>query len=119
MSLVVNYNPGRLDRRVSLQTKVESRDAAGGVVETWSDLAANVPAEKNPPRTGRLYAAEQKIAESNTVFRIRYRTDVVAFMRLIHGLATYEIAGDPIEVGRAQYLDLECRALAQPTQNAA
>jgi SPP1 family predicted phage head-tail adaptor len=118
MSLI-SYNPGRMDRRVSLQSKATTRDAAGGPVVAWSTLASEVPAEKNPPRVGRLYAAEAKLSEANTIFRIRYRTDVMAFMRLVHGSATYEITGDPIEVGRAQFMDLACRALNQPTANAA
>lgn len=116
--LISNYNPGRLDRRITLQSSASARDAAGGTVLTWSSLATSVPAEKNPPRGGRMFAAEAKHQEASTIFRIRYRTDVTAFMRLIHGAATYEIT-HLVEVGRAQFLDLECRALDQPTQNAA
>lgn len=38
---------GRLNRIVTIQQRAQSKDAEGGIVDTWSDFAANIWAERN------------------------------------------------------------------------
>jgi len=109
-----NTNPGRLDRRVTLQYAVLARDAAGGQVPTWYDLAT-VSAAKIPVRGARFYAAESKQFETLVGYRIRHRSGVAAGMRLVHGDDVLEIVAPPEEQGRRQYLDLTCRGIDQST----
>jgi SPP1 family predicted phage head-tail adaptor len=44
------------------------------------------------------------------VFRIRYRSDVTATMRLVESGKTYELVAPPVEIGRREGLDLMCAA---------
>lgn len=108
-----NSDPGQLDRRVQLLAPSTARDAAGGETITWSQFA-EVWAAKLPVSGGRMYGAEQKHSEASITYRIRHRTDVVAFQRLQDGDAVFEII-QPEELGRAHFMELPCRALDQNT----
>ncbi len=107
-----SIDPGRLDRRVSLQYPIESSDAVGGIATAWFEVA-EVWAAKRPLSGARLFAAEMKNALDLTVFRIRHRTDVASFWRLVHGDDVYEIVPPVEELGRRHFLDLTCRAVNQ------
>lgn len=106
-----NIDPGRLDRRVSLQMPLRTRDAAGGAITAWVD-AGSVWASKLPVGGGRMYAAEAKHFESSLVYRIRARPDVVAGWRLVHGDDVFEIVNVE-EQGRDHYIDLALRGIDQ------
>lgn len=110
MSLL-GYLPGRLDRRVNLFYPSNARDAGGGVVRTWN-LVSPVWAEYNPSTGRELQQAGQKLSMAQAIFRIRYRSDVTAIWRVTYDNSTYELVAPPVPVGRKQYLDLVCRALA-------
>jgi SPP1 family predicted phage head-tail adaptor len=114
MSLLTrgNIDPGKLDRRIVIQSPTTTRDAGGGVVRTWSTLAT-VWAERTFLSGGRLFAAAAKNSEATVLFRIRYLGTVRAFMRVVHGQATYEIVAPPVELGRRHLMELECRAINQ------
>src|SRR3972149_411724 len=97
---------GRLRHRVTIEEKVESRDAYGGERETWVEYA-EVWAEKSP-LVGREYLeARQMMAEVKTKIRIRYLAGVRAEMRGVDGSQTYEIISPPIDVeGRQRGIGL-------------
>ncbi len=109
-------NPGRLDRRVTLQSATTARNTVGDAVATWTNLAT-VWASKLPTSGGRMFAADAKHYEAALKYRIRHRTDTDAGMRLVHGDDTYEITAVS-EQGRKHYLDLELRAIDQTTGHA-
>lgn len=109
-------DPGRLDRRVTLQAPNVSTDAVGGPATTWDDVVT-VWAGKRPLSGARLFAAEMKNAIDLVVFRIRHRTDVTPFWRLVHGDDVYEIVPPTEELGRRHFLDLTCRAINQSVGN--
>ena len=71
-----------LDRRITVQSATEVRDAAGQPIETWADFAANLPAEYLPVSGGEQFEAQQRLATRRSRFRIRYRTDITRKMRL-------------------------------------
>ncbi|MDP4721322.1 MAG: phage head closure protein [Akkermansiaceae bacterium] len=95
-------NPGRLDRRITLQERTVTRDNTGGVVNTWADVTglwAQIPKE-----TG----AEGIIADADSStesrqFRIRFREIRTSHHRISYQSKTYDIkhAG---EEGRRDYL---------------
>lgn len=81
---------GELRHRCSLQCAQEVKGRGGSVVTTWLDVG-KVWAEIMIP-TGRVaVAADQLTAEITAEIRVRYRTDVTAGMRIVHGLMTYRI----------------------------
>ena len=104
-------DPGKLDRRVLLQTRAISQAPDGEINGSWNTVAT-VWAQKKNVSSARFFAAESKHAENLISFRIRWRADVQPFMRLVHGLATFEILGCD-EQGRQHYLDCICRAIDQ------
>ncbi len=81
---------GKLDQRIELQRRATSRDAAGGAVETWSTYgrawAAKAAASGRSATVG-----QQRVAEADTVFTIRYRTDLALMDRIIFRGAAYAI----------------------------
>lgn len=81
---------GDLRHRCSLQRSQEVKGRGGSIATTWLD-AGKVWAEITIP-TGRVaVAADQLTAEITAEIRVRYRADILAGMRIIHGLTTYQV----------------------------
>ena len=72
---------GKLNRKITLQIKTVIFDTDGYRTETWADVAT-VWAEMITTGGKELYAAQRMNDETNAVFRIRYRSDLNADMRL-------------------------------------
>ena len=85
---------GRLNRRITLQSATEVRDAYGQAVKTWADVAT-VWAEVMPLSGREREIASQTAAETNVKFRIRWRSDITADMRVVYGGRNYEIVEPP------------------------
>jgi len=66
-------NPGKMDRRIAIQRRTITQDAAGGNVETWS-LQANAWAEKVDQHGKESEIANADRAEDETQFRVRYKS---------------------------------------------
>ena len=101
---------GQLDRSIILQTNSASQSTTGEVSESWSTLAT-VWAKKIERGGREFHAAQQVNAETQVVFRIRHRTDVNAQVQISFDSVTYEIM-HVMEIGRAEGLDLLCKAQA-------
>lgn len=99
---------GRLDRRVSLQSRTLTQDAQGQNVETWSTLA-QVWARKVDAAGREYFAAQGVQAEANSVFEIRYRSDVTVLHRLVYDGLQHDIVRIE-EIGRREGQRLFCRA---------
>ncbi len=110
MKAFESTDPGKLDRRITLLSPVETRDAAGGAVTSWVNVAT-VWAEFTPQPGREIQQAGQKIALAAAMFRIRYRSDIGPKWRLMFGSTVYELTAPPVEVGRHVYLDLVALAL--------
>jgi len=98
---------GRLDRRITIQAPTVTKSASGAPVEGWADVAT-VWAAVNPKSGREYWSAQQRVAELDSVFRIRYRTGVTRQMRIAYGGEYYDIA-DVAEVGRREGLDILAR----------
>lgn len=103
---------GRLDKRVTIQTLVESSDGAGGQNRSWAAGALTVWASVEPG-TGREFAAAQQLQpELSHIVTIRYRTGITPKMRIKYmagGVTrTFSIHSlvDPLE--RHEQLQLYC-----------
>lgn len=81
---------GKYRHRVTLQSKAVTRDAMGGEVIVWSDVAtiwARVEA-----LTGRaLMAAQQAQSEVSGRILLRHRADIQPDWRVMHGADIYAI----------------------------
>ncbi len=84
-------NPGRLDRRIVIEQSTPAQDSSGQPVESWAELAT-VWAEVVPVGGSEIFQAKQFGAETVKKFRIRWRGDVTAKMRVVYDSANYDIA---------------------------
>jgi len=101
---------GRLRHRVEIQRQVSTIDTSGETVIAWQTVDT-VWAAIEPLSAKEFMAAQQMGSEISTRVTIRFRADVVASMRLLHGAAIYNIQGvlaDP-DSG-IEYLTLPCSA---------
>ena len=83
-------NPGKLDRRITLQVRVVSKDGAGGRVETWAD-SATVCAELVQARGSEATKADSDRYQTSQQFRIRYRALDPANYRILYKSRFYDI----------------------------
>ena len=99
---------GRLNRRCTLQSPSQSVDAIGQPTPGWTDVAtvwANIKVEKGMEHI----RANADTAVNKVSIRVRYRTDLTAAMRIVHGATVYAVnAVMPDEAGR-QYTDMVCQ----------
>lgn len=107
---------GEMDRRITIEQKVVTRDADYGTeVITWLLLAtvwANVqdvlPSKSDDVKNGLA------LATNRTRIRFRYRSDVNSSMRiLVHGASgaadrVMQIVGGPAEIGRRERTEVVC-----------
>lgn len=102
---------GKLRHLITIQHKVPTTGAMGTKVVTWANFLERVPAEYEPLRGRDFVAANQSQAELTAVFRIRYRSDIDADMRIVFDGEPFEIVGKPIDwKGRRQMLEIMCKA---------
>lgn len=99
---------GALDRRITLQERTDTRDAAGEPIPAWTTLdtvwAALIPL------TGReQFEAQQVNAQRPAKFQIRYRDDVTETMRISWDGEVWDINGIS-QIGRREGLELTCTA---------
>lgn len=100
---------GKLKHLVQLQQRSTTRDPnIGSEIVGWADVAT-VWAGFEPIRGREYYTAKQEHAETVARFTIRYRSDVVAEMRIVFQGKYYDIE-DVINVnGLNVFLELMTR----------
>lgn len=100
----------RLNRPVLIQQLVAGQDAAGQPVQTWTNLIATgdgkVWANIRHLSGVETIRAEAPTSAVKASIRIRYRTDVTAAMRVVHGSTTYEIRAVMPDAAGRQFVDL-------------
>lgn len=98
-------NPGKLDRRITLQVRVVSKDATGSRVETWAD-SATVCAELVQARGSEAVKADSDRYQTSQQFRIRHREINPADFRVYYKSRFYDIQS-VTEEGRRNSLLLD------------
>lgn len=98
--------PGKLDQRVTLQSKTRTTDNMGGAAETWSDFPSvpTVWAQVLPQRGSETVNGERVEALGRFTFVIRNRTDVSEADRIVWLSETYNIRHIERRGGRPLYL---------------
>lgn len=71
------FEPGHRDQVIAIQQLSESIDPdSGEPLETWSTLAASVPAARSMVRGMERFTASQESAQAHVRFEIAYRADM-------------------------------------------
>lgn len=104
---------GELDRRISLASKTETKDALGQPKEAWSEYAT-VWARKMEKSVRDVFSSDQVQANRSVVFRIRYRSGVKDTDTVVFEGQRFQIRGIS-EYGRRVGLDLECEVYGART----
>lgn len=81
---------GRLNQRVTLQSKAVTRDAIGTEVVSWSTVAT-LWAAVDPVRGREFISLRAAQSDITTRITIRYRSGVTSAMRVLHDGAEYNI----------------------------
>lgn len=107
-------NPGKMDRRITVQVRTLSKDAAGGRVETWADTFLCWAEVVRAKQTEGIIADADRNTEERQ-FRIRYRTGIASGThRIFYQLRFYDITAIE-EEGRQDSLLITCRAVQSLT----
>ena len=86
---------GELDKRLEVQTKVDDRDASGGIVEQWVTVARRW-ASIDPLKGRELFTAQAVDARITHRIRLRYYSGLTAAMRFRYGQRVLNILTPPI-----------------------
>lgn len=87
MSLAIQLN-----KRIAIQSLAQTKDAHGGMVDTWTDVAPVWAGIKNLSGNERRVTKEGgQGAEARTEMTIRYRAGIIEKMRVLYGGKIYNI----------------------------
>ena len=101
----------RLRHRITIEQLTVTRDAIGGVIETWSALHQNVPADI-VPLSGREFMAAQSTQSSVTVrVTVRYLDGLTPLMRVVHGSDVYNVEAVLPDPSLRRHLTLMCSSV--------
>jgi SPP1 family predicted phage head-tail adaptor len=67
---------GKLDRKISIERRTDTRDAAGQPIPTWTRIGATRWAAVMPVSGGERFTADQFIGRQQTEFQIRWASDI-------------------------------------------
>lgn len=101
---------GRLRHRVTIQQPVETRNAFGEAIKTWSTVAT-IYASVEPLSGREMFDAEQVQSEISHRVRLRYRSGLTTRMRLLYGSRVLHIQAVIDVKERHQELQLMCREM--------
>lgn len=103
-------DPGKLNQQITIQQRVTTKDAEGGMVDSWTDFAANVWAKVNN-LSGNERSATAKGGEkleSRTEFTIYYIDGVTNKMRVSFGGKYHNIRHVNNFMEANEYLIITC-----------
>lgn len=105
----MNYRAGELDQRITFQERSKVPDGLGGSVDTWVDITtlSSIWAHVRP-KSGREVTEYDRVnAETNYVFAMRYRGDLLESYRIMWDGEPFNIKAIPKPKSRALYMEIE------------
>lgn len=103
---------GKLDRRVTFQSKIVGENESNEDEETgWENIDTNptVWASKNERSGNEAYRADKLTDYLNVVFVCRYRNDITPKNRLVCDGIPYNILA-VAEISRKRYMSIDCES---------
>ncbi len=101
---------GQLRHRVTIQSRTDQQDPTyGGITPKWKALHSNVWARIKPIAAREFIAGDAKQSLVIANITIRYKSDVTAANRIVHGTRIYNIEGVLTDDDSGlEYLTLPC-----------
>lgn len=101
-------NPGRMDRRITLQSRTLGRGSEGGSTVTWSDVTTLWAETVQPASGSEINRGENDRTVIRQNFRIRFYPGISATThRIVYAGQTYNLI-HAAEEGRKAYHLLTC-----------
>ena len=101
---------GDMNQQITIQQRTQTKDAEGGMVDSWADFAANVWAKVNNlsgnERSATAKGGERK--EERIEFTIYYFAGVTNLMRISHNGKTHNIRHVNNFMERNEFLIITC-----------
>lgn len=98
---------GSLNHLVIIQRMGATTDALGQPIKTWAEVA-RVWADIRHPSGLATIRGDMQTSVVKASIRVRYRTDVAAGMRVLHGAVVYSIKAVLPDEARREHVDLVC-----------
>lgn len=102
-------HPGDLNQRITVQTPGTTEDALGQRVPGWSDVCT-VWADVRHPSGLQQVRGDAVLTRVRTSIRVHLRSDITPAMRVVHGVAVYDIKAVLPDHKTRLYMDLVCEA---------
>ena len=103
---------GPMRHRVTLQQRSTGVDAAGGVLDSWDDVATRW-ASMDRASGSEVWASAQRSGRVPAVFRLRYLSGVVPAMRLLFDGRAYNILSAVDQSGLREELTITAEELVE------
>lgn len=103
-------DPGKLNRKVSIQRKATGKDAAGQPLDTLVEVA-KVWASIVHKSGAESIRADQDVSVVKASIRIRMRSDITNGMEVHHKSTVYEVLAQMPDEGSREWLDLVCEVV--------
>ena len=97
---------GRLDTRITIQRKTGGTDAWGAPLPEGWETHATVWSNIRHLSGSDAIKADAEVSTVRASIRIRFRSDITAGMRVLVGLAVYQIEAVMPDLGRREFVDL-------------
>ena len=101
---------GALNRRITIERRQAGTDAIGQPLDTWEKVAtvcADIRGFTGMSTISRLQEGVPGSVDRYSI-RIRYREDVVAGMRVVHGGQVFDVRHVRMDFAGREYTDLVC-----------
>lgn len=99
---------GSMDRLIVIEKRTVTRDATGGVVETWAS-SSTAWADYVPQQPTESETNQRQVVTRRAYFQTHYRSDLSeADYRIVYGGATWDITG-VLEIGRRREIRIYCQ----------
>lgn len=100
---------GTLNRRITIQRPGTAKNELNEVVPGgWVDVVADLPAGIKTMNGAQTIKADAITSKVRVSIRVRYRTDIDASMRVVHGAMVYQVLVPIPDEERREHTDLVC-----------
>lgn len=99
-----------LNKRVELQRRTPGRDGAGQPVDAWPTFET-VWADIRVTGGLETIKANADVSKTLASIRLRYRTDLDASIRAVHGAVIYEVRSVQPDMLQQRHVDLVCEVI--------
>lgn len=102
---------GRLNTRITIQRRTGGTNDWGEPLPEGWETHATVWANVKHLSGSEAIKADSEVSTVRASIRIHYRSDITAGMRVLIGLAVYQIEAVMPDLARREFVDLACKVV--------